>query len=74
MLHQAQQMYDCAVVEHADGRRTHHTNVQRCGLCLRRGRGSAVLTFRSGEQQIIDGANAVYMTDRLEAMPLEIRM
>lgn len=53
----------CAVVEHQNGRKTHHTNVTNCSVGMRRGQAFVRLTLCDDSEQIIEGAVSGRLVD-----------
>lgn len=46
----------CAVVENQNGKKTHHTNVEKCSVGSRRSKTFVRLTLCDGSEEIIEGA------------------
>ena len=53
----------CAVVEHSDGSKTHHTNVISGGLRLQRGCQCVRLVFLDGSVEHVEKGIAVCLVD-----------
>jgi hypothetical protein len=53
----------CAVVEHQNGKKTHHTNVTNCSLVMRRRQSSVKLVLVDGSERMIVGAVSGRLVD-----------
>lgn len=61
----------CAVVEHSDGSKTHHTSVVSGGLRLQRGYQCVRLILQDGSVEHIESGVAVKLVDDLEVSGFE---